>query len=141
MERQKKKKNWLGVFWKPCVFVPPIPRARPKKMMQRKEEELRAGGREGWPMRIIETAGKTLEQTLVNTDPFNGNQCKDDKCLVNSKSDSNINCRRNGVCYKITCMVHLVAGKEGELATCYFGESGKYMHYRCKEHVSKFNSI
>ena len=140
LDKQKKKKNWLGSFWKSCIFVPPTPGSKLKKEMQSKEEELRAGGREGWPIKIIETAGKTLEQTLVNTDPFNGNQCKDAKCLVNSNSDTKINCRRNGVCYSITCLVCLRAGRKGELATCYFGESGKNMHCRCKEHVSKFNS-
>ena len=36
---------------------------------------MRAGGREEFPIKIIETAGKTLERTLVNSDPFNGNQC------------------------------------------------------------------
>ena len=44
-----------------------------KKLMEKKE--LEAGGREGWPMVIIETAGKTLEHTLVATAPFGGNQC------------------------------------------------------------------
>ena len=92
------------------------------------------------PIRIIETAGKPLEQTLVDTNQFNSNQCKDGKCLVNSSSDSNNNCRRNGVCYKFTCLVCLAAGKEGDLATCYFGESGKNMHCRSRKHVSKFNS-
>ena len=31
MEKQKRKKNWLGVFWKSCVFVPPTPRSRLKR--------------------------------------------------------------------------------------------------------------
>ena len=47
--------------------------------MQSKEEEMRAGGREAYPIKIIETAGKTLEQKLVNADPFEGNKCTDDK--------------------------------------------------------------
>ena len=33
--------------------------------MQVKEEESRAGGREKYPIKIIETAGRTLEQTLA----------------------------------------------------------------------------
>ena len=42
------------------------------------------------------------------------------------------------MCYKIICLVCLPAGEEGDLAT--FGESGKNIHCRCKEHVSKYNS-
>ena len=81
MEKQNKKKNWLGPYWKSCIFVPPTPGSELKKRMQKREEELRAEGRLKWPIKIIETAGKTLEQTLVNTDPFNGNVCNDKKCL------------------------------------------------------------
>jgi hypothetical protein len=108
--------------------------------MQCKEEESRAGGREAWPIKIIEMAGKTLERTLVNSDPFNGNVCSDNKCLLNSNSDSKINYRRNCICYKITCMICLKDGKSGDMSTCYYGESGKNMHCRAKEHLSKFNS-
>ena len=83
LEKRKKKGNWLGPFWKSSIFVPPTPGSELKKQMQAKEEEMRAGGREAYPIKIIETAGKTLEQTLINTDPFNGNQCKDEKCEPN----------------------------------------------------------
>ena len=140
LEKQQKQKNWLGDFWKSCIFVPPTPGSWLKKEMQRKEEDLRAGGREAWPIKIIETAGKTLEQTLVDTDPFGGNKCNDPKCLLNSSSSTKINCRRNGVCYQITCLLCLRARKTGDRATRYKGESGKNMHCRCKEHVSKFSS-
>ena len=33
------------------------------------------GGRETYTIQINETAGKTLEGTPVNTDPFDGNKC------------------------------------------------------------------
>ena len=39
-DKQKKQKNWLGAFWKSCIFVPPTPGSVLKKEMQRKEEEL-----------------------------------------------------------------------------------------------------
>ena len=75
--------------------------------MQQKEEETRVGGREVWPIKIIETAGRTLEQTLVNTDPFGGNLCSDPKCLPSKDPKNKINCRRNTVCYRITCLLCL----------------------------------
>ena len=44
---------------------------------------MRPGGRENWPIKIIETSGKTLESVLVKADPFLGNKCVDSKSLPN----------------------------------------------------------
>ena len=145
LAKKKKKKGWLGKFWKSCIFIPPTPGSKLKKMMQKKEEETRIGGRESWPIKIIETAGRTLEQTLVNTDPFNGNLCSDPKCLPSKDPKNKINCRRNTVCYRITCLLCLRAGLPAhhdcyDDAACYFGQSGKNAHCRIKEHVAKFSS-
>ena len=125
MEKKRRKKNWLGSFWKLCVFFPAMPRSELKKRMQCKEEESRAGGREAWPIKIIEMVSKTLEQTLVKPDPFNGNVCSDKKCLHNSNDDNKLNCRRNCICYKITCLICLKDGKSGDMSSCYNGESEK----------------
>lgn len=108
--------------------------------MQEKEEQLRPGGRESWPIKIIEMAGKTLEQTLVQTDPFEGNKCSDKNCIPSKTGASKINCRRNCICYSITCLICLQDGQSETMAATYFGESGKNMHCRAKEHISKFNS-
>ena len=145
LEKRRKKNNWLGKFWKSCIFVPPTPGSELKKQMQSKEEEMRAGGREEYPIKIIETAGKTLEQTLVNTDPFNGNQCNDVKCEPRKNPKNKINCRRNGVCYRVSCLSCLRAGNPSDVSallkcSSYYGESARNMHCRSKEHVSKFNS-
>ena len=143
LEKRKKKKGWHGPFWKSCIFVPSTPGSELKKRMQEKEEETRVGGREGWPIKIIETAGRTLEQTLVNTD--RGNKCSDPKCLPSKDPKNKINCRRNTVCYRVTCFLCLGAGHQAnhdvyDDAGCYFGQSGKNAHCRIKEHVSKFSS-
>ena len=82
MAKQSKKRNWLGMF-KSCIFVPPTPGAELQKLMQKKEQLMRPGGRENWGIKIIETAGKTLENVLVKSDPFNGNKCLDKTCLPN----------------------------------------------------------
>ena len=145
LAKRRKKKEWLGNFWKSCIFVPPTPGSQLKKLMQKKEEEMRAGGRETIPIKIIETAGRTLEQTLVKNDPFNGNQCTDAKCEPRKNPKNKINCRRNGICYRISCLLCLRAGRPGDVTNyiecaCYYGESAKNMHCRSKEHVSKFNS-
>ena len=140
MEKRRKQKNWLGSFWKSCIFVPPTPGSELKKKMQESEEKLRAGGRESWSIKIIELAGKTLEQTLVKTDPFDGNKCSDQKCLPNNNPKNKISCRRNCICYRITCILCLQDGRSGDMSSTYFGESGKNMHCRAKEHASKFHS-
>ena len=145
LEKKRKKSNWLGNFWKSCIFVPPTPGSELKKRMQAKEEEMRAGGREAFPIKIIETAGRTLEQTLVNTDPFDGNKCTDEKCEPKKNPKNKISCRRNGVTYRVTCLSCLRARRPCDLSAylkcaCYFGESAKNMHCRSKEHVAKFNS-
>ena len=143
--KRRKKNNWLGPFWKSCIFVPPTPGSELKKLMQSKEEEMRTGGRETYPIKIIETAGKTLERALVNTDPFDGNKCGDVKCIPSQNPKNKINCRRNGVCYRISCRSCLMAGRPADAtaylkSAAYYGESAKNMHCRSKEHESKFNS-
>ena len=45
-KKRRKKNNWLGSFWKSCIFIPPTPGSELKKQMQTKEEEMRVGGRE-----------------------------------------------------------------------------------------------
>ena len=44
------------------------------------------------------------------------------------------------MCYEITCLLCLRDGREGKMSTSYYGESGKNMHCRSREHISKFNS-
>ena len=100
--------------------------------MQAKEEELRAGGRENFPIKIIETAGKPLERILVKTDPFSGNGCSDPKCIPNRNPKNRISCRRNNVGYELKCK--LCPG------TSYFGETGQNMHTCMKKHESKWRS-
>ena len=124
MAKREKRKNWLGPFWKSCVCVPSTPGSELKKRMQKKEEETRAGGREGWPIRIIEMAGKTLEHTLVNVDPFNGNQCKDKKCLPNQIE---VRLTAEGIVYA-TKLFALSAGRLASQKTsqhAFLGNQGK----------------
>ena len=52
MDSRTKSQNWLGPNYKSCIFVPPTPGSELKKLLQQKEEEMRPGGREGWPIKI-----------------------------------------------------------------------------------------
>ena len=139
LAKRRKKNNWLGPFWKSAIFIPPTPGSELKKQMQAKEEKMRSGGRERYPIKLIETGRITLEQTLVNTDPFDGKRCSDKKCEQNKDSASNINCRRNCVCYRVTCLLCLTAGRIPDVThmecACHYGQSAKNMHSRSKKHV------
>ena len=78
-----------------------------------------------------------MEQTLVNTDPFDGNKCSDDKCEPNKNPKNKINCRRNGVSYRVSCLSCLRAERPADVTdfldcACYYGESVKNMHCRLK---------
>jgi hypothetical protein len=97
---------------------------------------MRPGGREEWPIKIIETSGKSLERCIVKTDPFNGNQCLDKKCLPAQNKNNKISCRRNNIGYRIKCKICIKEGKSG----IYIGETGENMHVRMKSHLTKFNS-
>ena len=130
MDKKKKKSSWLGTY-KSCIFVPPTPGSQLQSKLQAIEKEMRPGGRENWPIKIIETSGKTLESVLVKADPFQGNKCSDPKCLPNKNYKNKINCRRNNIGYKIPCKLCPAA---------YLGESGENMHTRAKSHLSKFYS-
>ena len=136
LESRNKSQNWLGPKYKSCIFVPPTPGSELKQLLQQKEVEMRPGGREDWPIKIIETSGKSLERCIVKTDPFNGNQCLDKTCLPAQNKNNKISCRMNNIGYRIPCKICIKEGKNG----IYIGETGENMHVRMKSHLTKFNS-
>ena len=142
--KNRKSKNWLGNY-KLCIFVPPTPSSELQKLMQVMEKELRPGGRENFPKKIIETAGKPLERVLVINDPFDGNKCSDKQCLPNRNPKNHISCRRNNVGYGLTCKIcHWDGGSgpEPELnPATYLGETGENLHTRMKNHESRFQCV
>ena len=101
MDKQKNITGWLGTFYKSFIFVPPTPGGELQNRMQLKEQELRAGGREMWAIKIIETAGRPLERAIVFSDPFGGNKCTDKKCLPTLDPANKLKCRRTLVCCNI----------------------------------------
>ena len=98
---------------------------------------MRPGGREDWPIKIVETAEKSLERCLVTADPFHGNKCSDKSCLPARNENNKISCRRNNVGYRIPCKLCQKAGESD--GAVYIGETGENMHTRMKSHLS--NSI
>ena len=133
-KKMSKKKNWLGTFWKSRIFVPFTPGSKLKKKLQQMEEQMRPGGRENMPSKIIETSGKTLEMLLKP--PAQKQMCSAKKCLARDLGEPKIGCRVNGVGYKLDCKHCLLAGRQ----STYIGETGKNGHCRILNHQSKFRS-
>ena len=137
----RKSSRWLErkrSNYKSCIFVPPTPGSELQKRMQKVEQEMRPGGRENWAIKVIETAGKSIERVLVKTDPLNGNTCSDKSCLPNKNRNNRISCRRNNVGYRIPCKICIEEGRTN--AGVYVGETGENMHTRMKSHLTKYNS-
>ena len=47
----------------------------------------------------------------MNTDSFGGYQCTDEKCEPIKNPKNKISCRRNCICYRVTCILCLEAGR------------------------------
>ena len=116
--------------------VPPTPNSELKKALQSKEKEMRACERENFPIRIIETSGKTMERELVSTDQFNGNSCTDKTCLPCKNESNKISCKQNNVGYQIPCNICQMDGK----SAVHFEETRCNLHKHMKEHITKFRS-
>ena len=135
MGKKRQQKGCLRYF-KSCIYIPPTPNSELKKVLQAKEKEMRVGGREKFPIQIIETAVRTLERELVKVDSFGGNMCNDKHWIPNKNKENKISCRKNNIGYQIPCKICQRDGK----AACYFGETGCNMHKRMKEHLIMFRS-
>ena len=76
--KEEKEKQLVGPFlevlhlWSSNTGIRAQTEANFAKARRRKWQ---TGGRETYTIKINETAGKTLEGTPVNTDPFDGNKC------------------------------------------------------------------
>ena len=132
--KMKKEKGWLGKYWKSKIFVPYTPGSKLKQRLQLMEAQMRPGGRENHPIKIIETSGKTLEVLLKP--PAAKQMCLARKCMARDTGTPKIGCRVNGVGYKLDCRHCLLDGRR----STYIGESGKNGHCRILEHQSKFRS-
>ena len=60
VKKATKKKDWLCTFWKSRIFVPYTPGRKLKKRLQVMEKQMRSGGRECQPIKVIETSGKNI---------------------------------------------------------------------------------
>jgi hypothetical protein len=98
------------------------------------EAQMRPGGRENHPIKIIETSGSTLEMLLKP--PAVKQMCAAQKCLARDSGDPKIGCRVNGIGYKLDCKHCLLDGRQ----STYIGETGKNGHCRVLNHQSKFRS-
>ena len=99
--KMKKKKGWLGNYWKLRIFFPYTLRSKLKPRLKKMEAQMRPGGRENHPIKIIDTSGKTLEMLLK---PQAAKQiCSAPKCFARVTGTPKIGCRVNEVGYMLDC--------------------------------------
>ena len=57
-KKQEKKKNWLGPFWKSCIFIPPTPGSKLKNRCNRWKSSLGLEGGKTGPSRLLRRLAK-----------------------------------------------------------------------------------
>ena len=85
---------------------------------------------------MVEKPGKKLIDYLKGFDKTKkGEKCFEDDCLV-CKGDTNGNCRKPDIVYKITCQ----ECAKKKVTACYYGESNFNAYTRGKQHLEKYRS-
>ena len=119
------------------IFIPHTSSSSLQKSLQERDDQITKAL--GMPRtRYVERGGVTLKDMLVNKNPWqqlNGGCGRQNCHLCNSQKGQGTSCRREGVLYKIECV--LCERGEGH-QTWYIGESSRSAHERLAEHFWLF---
>ena len=86
-------------------------------------------------IRVVESSGQTVRNTLARNYPWKFEGCGVQECFhCSTTTKFTTSCRTPGIGYKITCTLCEGLGALAE----YQGESGRNMFTRGKEHLSEF---
>ena len=143
------EKEWKGIknkkkkFEKTCekkekppvtvLFVPRTPGGKLATMLREAEVEMSKflGDR----IKIVERSGTKLKQLFHKSNPWSGENCQRDGCLVCwSGQERGGDCRRRNVVYRTSCLACRANGKESS----YYGESSRTAFERGLEHARDF---
>ena len=137
-KKKHRKQNWISrgsVNYDSVLFIPATPGSLLAKEIRRLEAENRQGRETR--IRVVELTGKTLRNTLGRSYPWNNKMCGSDDCFpCKTNTDLKVSCRRPGVGYRIVCTL---CQANGTVAS-YYGESGRNMFTRGKEHLREFKA-
>ena len=138
MVKGKGPENFTSV-----LFVPPTPGAKLARMLQEREAELNKNSK--GRIKVVEQGGQKLKDILSKKNPFPTLDCVRTFCPFCRATDHSIpagkkpmrkSCSTPNVGYEVVCQ----NCKENGLNAVYFGESGRPMINRAKEHLTDLQS-
>ena len=78
-------------------------------------------------IKVVERVGQTIKSMLQRSDPFQGNLCSREDCIICSRGLP-INCRERGCVYQFSCL-------ECPNRNKYRGQTGRSTYERNVEHM------
>ena len=129
VERDSKKKLKRVAWYKAAdavLFLPPTPRSELAKMM----EEILASS--PWKVKVIERAGKTVNNQLSSLDPFSTKECGRENCFVHTSGGKG-DCRQPGILYRHVCQAP--ACTQDGMVVGRWGETSHTAYTRGKKHL------
>ena len=126
-EKTLRKKNWnkKGGHTAP-IMVPATPNSELAKILREVAEKEAV---KGVKFKIVEKGGRTIERSLVRTNPIGKDECGKEDCPVCTQAGGGKLCHKSNVNYQMKC--------ESCPNSMYFGESHRNLYSRGKEHVTK----
>ena len=82
-------------------------------------------------IKVVERVGQTVKSMLQRSNPFQGNLCTREDCLICSK-ELPVNCRERGCVYQFSCLDCVRRNK-------YRGQTGRSMYERNGEHLKNWD--
>ena len=119
------------------LFVPATPDGELARNIQEADDKLREGTGQR-RVKVVERGGESLREKLCRNNPWGNVKCERELCIVCpfSKEGKGGTCRREGVVYRITCLVCEENGTRGE----YWGETARTGFERGEEHLAGLES-
>ena len=155
---QKPKKTQV----KTVMFVPFTPGSELAKRLRQAEEKIEDMA--GYRLKIVERAGIKLQDALTKADPWQGQNCNREGCLlcltkIETGKNKTQDCTRRSLVYETWCMTcytkdleaaQLEAGDNSEKLKKltdkikvykYIGESARSVYERSWEHLNDFQNL
>ena len=131
-QRERKRKNIPPAT---VFFVPRTPNGELATLLREAEQDI--AKLTGDRIKIVEKSGKMMKSSLQNSNPWSGENCGRNECLVcKDKITSNGDCRKRNILYQTFCLECKKAGKD----SIYIGESSRTGFERGGEHQYDFKT-
>ena len=118
-----------------------VPRTRGGELAARlRKEEEKLAQLTGYKVKIVERTGVQVKRILCKTNPWAGESCQRQGCLIcTEEGGGKGDCRRRSILYKTTCTTCKEDGAEKD--AFYIGESGRSAFERGTEHIRDYEAL